>query len=120
MNIRVAVLGFILFVVFVSAEESSSVIRIKNKSSNADINGIASWDTQSKDQSSVSSGRLHPGQNATLIIPPSKKKFSLSLNSLQKSGVTIPIVSQTLVAPTRRCYTVTGEQGSLTWNQESC
>lgn len=121
MNIRISVLGFIIFVAFVLADESSSFIRIRNKSSDADINGVASWETQSKTEfSSSSTGKLHPGQNATLVIPSSKKKISLSLNSFQKSENIVPIVTQTLVGPTKRCYTVTGEKGIFTWNQETC
>lgn len=113
-------LGLIFLVSFVLADDS--YILIKNKSSDADINGVVSWGpTQSKSENSVAmTGKLHPGQNATIQVPSSKRKLSLSLNSLVQSDTVVPIVSQTLVGPTKRCYAVTGAKGKLTWNQEPC
>lgn len=113
MFIRISVLAFILFVSFVSSEESSSVIEIRNQSTDAYITGHAFWEPESKTESSVvSTGKIPPGQKAILKIP--KKKFLLTLNNFKFDDIIEPIGTEQLDGPINKCYEVTGSRDKIT------
>lgn len=97
-----------------SSDENSSVIRIKNQSSDATINGIVSWHSESDTESSIkATGQLHPGQEKTLLIP--KEKFWISLNNFKMSDIIEPIFGEELEGPIKKCYVVTGSREKITF-----
>lgn len=119
MNTPISVFGLILLLVFVSADPT---IRLENLSSDAVINGIASWEPVSDTESSVTStGQIQPGKNAILTIPSSlKKKISFSVNNFKQSDIIEQIFSQDFDGPVTKCFAVTGDRSKLTCVEKAC
>lgn len=123
-GVGAGLLALIVFVIFVSADESRSVIRIKNKTPDAQINGIASWEPKSPTESSIkSTGKIPAGGLATIEIPSEvgAQKISLSINRFRFSDVIEPISSLTIILPSKRCYAVNEvHKDTYTMNEENC
>lgn len=126
MNAGVGVsLGFIVFVISVSAEESGSLIRLKNSTPDGPIIGIASWQLKSPPTESSgikSTGKIPAGGSATIEIPSKTgpQKITFTVNSLQMSDIIALVSKQTILLPAKKCFTVSGVRGNLTMNQETC